>query len=586
MIRLRSSGVSEMLIKRIPDWFDPGPGAFITNPTSAFSPLSLFAADEQGAWYDPSDLTTLFQDAAGTTPVTAVEQPVGLMLDKSKGLVLGSELIANGNFSSGGTSWNLGNWTATTGSVSISNNAGSIYQTVAVSGEYYEITFTVTSISAGRIRAQSGFNYGSYVTSPGTYTQRVLASQVYAGVVADTGTTATINFISCKKVTGNHAYQTTSASRPVLSARVNLLTKTEQFDDAVWASTSVAITANAAVAPNGTNTADLVIPTTTNVEHYLDVGIGAAISAVSGVSYRLAVSAKAGGYRWLRIAFNGSITPTSNRAAWFDLQNGVVGTVQSGVTATITAQANGNYLCSIERSATASSTPPQFGFFQICNADNTTAFAGNGTSGIYLWGADLRVANDGVGIPAYQRVNTSTDYDTTGFPLYLKTDGVDDFMVTNSINFTGTDKMTVWAGLRYLSASFGIVLEEGNGVVTPTFSIWSTSTQAFYYASQGTGSSQGASISVTYPATVVGVGESSISTPLVRAKINGGSYVSNTTTQGSGNYGNTPLYLFRRGGTTLPFNGRCYSLIVRGAQSTDAQITSTETWVDGKTKAY
>ncbi len=43
----------------------------------------LFANGEQGVWYDPSDLSTLFQDAAGTIPVTGVEQPVGLMLDKS-----------------------------------------------------------------------------------------------------------------------------------------------------------------------------------------------------------------------------------------------------------------------------------------------------------------------------------------------------------------------------------------------------------------------------------------------------------------------------------------------------------------------
>lgn len=48
-----------------------------------FSPAALFAASEPGAWYDPSDLTTLFQDSAGTTPVTASGQPVGLMLDKS-----------------------------------------------------------------------------------------------------------------------------------------------------------------------------------------------------------------------------------------------------------------------------------------------------------------------------------------------------------------------------------------------------------------------------------------------------------------------------------------------------------------------
>jgi len=48
-----------------------------------FSIADLFASSEQGAWYDPSDLSTLFQDSAGTTPVTTAGQPVGLMLDNS-----------------------------------------------------------------------------------------------------------------------------------------------------------------------------------------------------------------------------------------------------------------------------------------------------------------------------------------------------------------------------------------------------------------------------------------------------------------------------------------------------------------------
>ena len=51
--------------------------------SGSFSIADLFAFSEQGAWYDPSDLSTLFQDSAGTTPVTASGQPVGLMLDKS-----------------------------------------------------------------------------------------------------------------------------------------------------------------------------------------------------------------------------------------------------------------------------------------------------------------------------------------------------------------------------------------------------------------------------------------------------------------------------------------------------------------------
>ena len=48
-----------------------------------FDPLELFTGGKQGAWYDPSDKSTLFQDAAGTVPVTADGDPVGLMLDKS-----------------------------------------------------------------------------------------------------------------------------------------------------------------------------------------------------------------------------------------------------------------------------------------------------------------------------------------------------------------------------------------------------------------------------------------------------------------------------------------------------------------------
>ena len=51
--------------------------------SGGFSIADLFASSEQGAWYDPSDIDTLFQDSAGTTPVTASGQPVGLMFDKS-----------------------------------------------------------------------------------------------------------------------------------------------------------------------------------------------------------------------------------------------------------------------------------------------------------------------------------------------------------------------------------------------------------------------------------------------------------------------------------------------------------------------
>jgi len=61
----------------------PRLGAMRSGGAVPFSIADLFASSEQGAWYDPSDLSTLFQDSAGTTPVTASGQPVGKMLDKS-----------------------------------------------------------------------------------------------------------------------------------------------------------------------------------------------------------------------------------------------------------------------------------------------------------------------------------------------------------------------------------------------------------------------------------------------------------------------------------------------------------------------
>lgn len=58
-------------------------GAPTGSGVSGFSPKALFAGGVAGAWYDPSDFSTLYQDIAGTIPVTAAGQTVGKMLDKS-----------------------------------------------------------------------------------------------------------------------------------------------------------------------------------------------------------------------------------------------------------------------------------------------------------------------------------------------------------------------------------------------------------------------------------------------------------------------------------------------------------------------
>lgn len=50
--------------------------------SAAWTPAELFTASQDGFWYDPSDLSTVWQDAAGTV-AGAVDSPVGRIDDKS-----------------------------------------------------------------------------------------------------------------------------------------------------------------------------------------------------------------------------------------------------------------------------------------------------------------------------------------------------------------------------------------------------------------------------------------------------------------------------------------------------------------------
>jgi hypothetical protein len=193
----------------------------------SYSPLILFSASEPGVWYDPSDITTLFQDTAGTTPVTATGQSVGLMLDKSKGLALGSELVTNGDFSAGSTGWTLGlGWSVTGGaaSITISLATNALTQGIGVAGKTYQITYTIVSVSAQGFRVFAGGSSGVLRTSAGTYTELIQCGSTnnLVGVAASAiGTTGTIDNISVKELPGNHATQATLANSPTYQVDSN-----------------------------------------------------------------------------------------------------------------------------------------------------------------------------------------------------------------------------------------------------------------------------------------------------------------------------------------------------------------------------
>lgn len=60
-----------------------GIGRLRAGGSGGFSPASVFAGGGAGLWLAPDDISTGYQDSAGTTPQTASGQPTGKRLDKS-----------------------------------------------------------------------------------------------------------------------------------------------------------------------------------------------------------------------------------------------------------------------------------------------------------------------------------------------------------------------------------------------------------------------------------------------------------------------------------------------------------------------
>jgi hypothetical protein len=213
--------------------------------------------------------------------------------------------------------------------------------------------------------------------------------------------------------------------------------------------------------------------------------------------------------------------------------------------------------------------------------------------------ADLRETNVGVGLPAYQAVVTSTNYTSTGFPIYIKPNGSNQFMQTSSIDFTATDKMTVWQGVRKLSdAAVGSLQETfSNFTVAGGYGIYAppaAATASYAFLMTGATGSQSNSSPTTYASPITNVLFVSMNIGVLGyagmfAKINAQSIVLTNSGAGVtsiGNFANAPIYFYMRGGSTLPFNGNDYASIARGAASTATQITDGETWVNNLTKAY
>lgn len=471
---------------------------------------------------------TLFQDHNGTTPVTGPNQPVGLQLDKSRGLILKNESL------SGAWSNPAGVWayegsdlrcTATTNAFNVATLS------IPVAPETWQkVQFTVKERTAGNIRLRlrgTTTVATAQVSTTGMHTFHLYAPA--GAVVVDLepnfsqGFSGLIGGVSVRELPGNHRYQTAAASRPMLRQTPILgpelvVNGTFDVDLTSWSSVNVG---------TGTSSWSSGALSITRVDTSNYGKRRQTLTTVAGKTYRLSFSRVSG---------------TTHRA-WVGSSAGAfdLGLLQTA-----------NYL---DFTAIGSTT-----WLDLDSAVNATT-----------------VVFDNISVREITGYYTDRNY--------LEPDGADDWMQTNPIDFTGTDKVTLFAGVRKLSdatrALIAEISQNSTGVNPGSFGIEGPgvgATPTFRFTSQGSfiSSANYSNAAISAPVSSVITGAGRIATDTCLLRISGSDVANITSNQGTGTYGNYPAYFFRRGGVSLPFNGHEYGSICVGRLCTPIEIISVE----------
>jgi hypothetical protein len=197
----------------------------------------------------------------------------------------------------------------------------------------------------------------------------------------------------------------------------NLFPYSEDFSQ--WNIFRSTLTSNATTSPDGTINADLVnqnYPTTS-----VHGGVSRTKAVSTGVKYTYSIFVKKKEYSWIELAE--SATSAVNISTWFDVENGVVGTVGAGSTAQIEDFGNDWYRCSI--SITSAFTGNR-NFILYLTTGNNTATA-NKVGGAYIYGAQLV---EGSSAKTYQKT-----VDRLDIPRIDYTDAKRTNLLTYSENF-------------------------------------------------------------------------------------------------------------------------------------------------------
>ena len=342
-------------------------------------------------------------------------------------VVYGDELVTNGNFSDGTTGWSSyrgATLSASGGSFVVSANTGSYGGSgsqgiTTVAGKTYTLSFQFISATASNsyVAVRTNPNVGGGTTIAGVTTSG-LSAGMHSATFTATGTTTyitvvaqnpndvtTVDNISVKEIIGGQVsgtplLRTAAINEPRLEydasgnplgllieeARTNLLQYSEDFAGSYWTKGSITISPNNAIAPDGSASADKIVPNAINDRNHI---IYKNITRSTLDAFSLFV--KPAGFDYVSLILQASAN-TDSMGVQFNLLTGTVVTSQNA-NGIIQDVGNGWY-----RVTVTPTTSTTFYYAVIQPNDGTapntsdffrSTFTGNGSDGVYLWGAQF-----------------------------------------------------------------------------------------------------------------------------------------------------------------------------------------------------
>ena len=288
-----------------------------------------------------------------------------------------------------GSGWSIGDEAAIAENVP---NLQRLQQNISgftpVVGATYQYSFDISNVDGFYTIWAFGGNVLNSVNTEGAITGTFEATSTnngfyFAGATVNGLISATISNISVKEITDDTDlpridYTDGCGSWLLEPQSTNLITQSELFSDSSWVKTNSSITSNLVISPDGALNADKLVEDASTGEKFTQT-----IRPVSNTTiYTASVFVKFAGREWIRF----TDAQSSNRIH-FNTKTGVFGAVTGTVISyNSIALDNGWYKLSLTTTSVATAYAVRI---VLAENDNDVSYTGDGTSGVYVWGAQL-----------------------------------------------------------------------------------------------------------------------------------------------------------------------------------------------------